>query len=610
MSFKKANDCFKAIPEMQAGALKTSRSLVTLECCANAPAYAKSDLVKQFVLWSAKRQGKIESPQSGWLRRKKSKEIKIDIIEAEGVREQHASMYQLFVQDDFVRFPFNLDDYSPRARSLNPESIQYALQDPDQQTAFLLPRFSTASRSCLVLIPESVEHLKKVDIREVKFVRRQGTSAPQPASLYPNLNEWNAFQDALTYRRKDKRFEGMVPSLKEAVSQRGITIDNQRYRLYSVKTGVAYVGSVDERGKDLLEANARLAMARSRVVQQLPNNDASFGVQIELLTVMAPLMGGRDYDGFQVRDLTCLSTDYEYTPAQAIPYIDSGKPASQVKLWRNNFAIPLGRAKARMFLQYGFIHSNANAQNFVLGFKGKKLRQIVVRDIGDTALHDVYIERFLLGTGVGGVLNQALIEEKISAFRQLLKTTADPTYPPPMIVRLAAGAVLSHGFADRLKSSGWSVSQLHVFVSGILEGFRSYVAEVLGLKLYGKAASVSVEMVMRAGKEGRYTYSPADARAYTKIVDECLEESSEALFSKALFISSNSKSLMAKLPQSALAGKVEGVSILTNAEELYLCAGVEKLLQEIREENTRYQSLQKRLDNLMRTGDWPAVVGA
>src|SRR6185503_19543084 len=115
-----------------------------------------------------------------------------------------------------------------------------------------------------------------------------------------------------------------------------------------------------------------MAMLRSRLIRSLPNIDPTFGLQLELLTITAPLTNG-NRDGFQVRDLSCLAPNLMYVPGQAVPYVrtmvdHAASADDQCTFWRNNFAIPLGRAKARLFLNYGLIHTSANAQNVVLGF--------------------------------------------------------------------------------------------------------------------------------------------------------------------------------------------------------------------------------------------------
>ncbi|CAN0596087.1 unnamed protein product, partial [Laminaria digitata] len=138
--------------------------------------------------------------------------------------------------------------------------------------------------------------------------------------------------------------------------------------------------------------------------------------------------------------------------------------------WRSQFTYPLGRAKARLFLNYGLIHTSANAQNFVLGFKGSTLKQFVLRDVGDTSWHDVFVTTY----GKGTEAESAFLRESKSDHVHTLKTTSSGDYPAPYIVRLAAWSLLTHGFGDKLS---WTKPQLYKFVTGAFDGFMDYLIE-------------------------------------------------------------------------------------------------------------------------------------
>ncbi len=576
------------IPKMLGDALTGSqRDFVTLECCANAPLYSKPDTQKEFLLWEVRR----------------TENIHIEL--AEGVEQNHPWLYALFIKDqNVVRFPFNTGD-SEVADSVSWGLIQQDLLTDDcLQRLRTMPRFSTASRSCLALIPQNIRDLAAVRPQNVSLGVHTPAFGFREAKV--NVAEWQAFETTLR-KGSVPRFRTVMRDMGKAANE-GISLQGQKYRLYSVKTGASYVGSNYQggSGKHRLEANSSMAMVRSRLTRTQPNKDRTFGIQGELLTVTAPLRNGTR-DGFQVRDLSCLRQGLSYLPAQAIPYVRlefdrAAEEADQVAFWRNNFAIPLGRAKGRLFLQYGLVHTSANAQNFVLGFSGHALRQFVARDLGDTSWHDDYLQNFVRFTSVGGETYTAFNNEKSSKVRHTLRDTSSGQYPAPQIVRLATYSVLTHGFGEKL---GWSGANLLSFVAGVLEGFRAYIEEALQVDpLYGAPADRNTEQVRSAGTDGRYPHPiPAEAlQAYKNAVRNCMQHPSATLFSWAAYVHANRQTLRAAVGGAA-------VSTVINSEELFLCAGVEKLLTEIYEDRTRHNKVVTRLNKLLTSGEWPSVIG-
>lgn len=123
-----------------------ARDLCALECYANEPLYAKPDSQKDFILWEAKMND--ENPDG------------IKIYKSESACARHPWVFNLFLgKVGFVRFPFNAFD-SVESTSLSWGTIEKTLQVTDKGGVLLeLPRWSTASRSCFVLIPESSDQL-------------------------------------------------------------------------------------------------------------------------------------------------------------------------------------------------------------------------------------------------------------------------------------------------------------------------------------------------------------------------------------------------------------------------------------------------------------------
>lgn len=147
-------------------------------------------------------------------------------------------------------------------------------------------------------------------------------------------------------------------------------------------------------------------------------------------------------DGYQIRSLKGMAHDKEYFPPISIPFakIKDGKidensacemsyqktiksellgafinddlPYSlsvfeQVddpqwkEFWKKHYAVPLGYTKARLLLRYGLQGFGGNAQNFLLEMNnGVPNGRVVVRDMGDYALHD-FVLWALFGPGSG-----------------------------------------------------------------------------------------------------------------------------------------------------------------------------------------------------------------
>jgi len=598
-------ECWEAIPGLIEKALKsTPKDFVALECCANGQAYAKPDTLKWLLLWEASR----KDPDG--------KEL-IEIDYAEDVPAKHQWMYELFIQDDFVRFPWNSGDCSPG------ESMDWHSIDPNLarvkavEDVRLLPRFSTASRSNLALIPETFE---KLSTGSLSLDERK---SPNLSLIFVNLTEWNDFARTLGQSQpkhpesSDSSSENMprayelLTDIGKAVSQDGVTYQGENHRLYSVKTGVSYVGSTNEPNKQKLESNSMLAMLRSKVIRQIPHRDPTFDIQTELLTVLAPTRD-RERDGFQVRDLSCMKSGLNYLPAQAIPYVigtynQDHNVDAQVTFWRQNFAVPMGRAKACLFLKYGLIHTSANAQNFVLGFSKKnELQHFVVRDIGDTSWHDDYLDHYLRNTQHGAVAWSAYLLEKTKPNSQTLYAPSYIYYQSPRIVRLAANSVLTHHFGEKLGQGQWQAKHLHRFASGVLDGFRAYIEETFELTaLYPDAGQgMEEQQIQEAGREGVYPYPIAHEEQYRAKVDVSLEENSQDLFARAAFIHGRAGTLL----DGAFAHLPERVSVLINAEELFLCAGIDKLLREWREDGDRTMEIQGRIDAMNGVRSWSPII--
>ncbi|ACY18707.1 hypothetical protein [Haliangium ochraceum] len=569
----------------------TPHDWITLECLANDVLYAKPDTQKRFVLWEANLLRLNPRPVVTW---------------ATGARVSHPWLATIFQPNmHTIRLPFNTGDSSERsslswisARNMRLQGGQF----------FELPRWSTASRSSVALIPNALNRLQAVGAwpdadRRCEMVMRGANKV--------NVSEWRALEAARAAPMASARFSRLVPNLGAAVAPGGVTPPgwNGQWRLYSIKTGVNYVGTKFEGpgvgNKHLLEANSTMAMLRSDLAAALPNNDATFGMQGELLTITAPMDNGTR-DGFQVRDLSCLQPGRSYIPGQAIPYarrfLDlAADHGDQMDYWRANFAVPLGRAKARLFLNYGLIHTSANAQNFVLGYvrRGQaRIEQFVARDLGDTSWHDDYIRQYLTQFTHGRQVFQALQRELRGTSQHILHRTSSGQYPAPHMVRLASNSVLTHGFSDTL---GWRPYLCYQFATGLFDGFTAFVNEAIGVDMDPAThaqQAVPDQTVMNLGYDGRYTHPTGSHAAYRQRVNEVLRQPIATLLAKARWVRNRA---------IALSTRREGdrVERILNAEEILICGALEKHLGEAGQ--TERNRIRQRLQTCF-AGNWPAVI--
>lgn len=640
-------------------ATKAGRDIVAYECLANDPLYAKPDTEKSFILWE------ISKKTRG-----------IVITEADNVSRDHKALYKLFITGTAVRFPFNVADAElGGGKSLSwYDAIVAAGVESKDIKFYRLPRWSTASRSCFSLIPESIDALEVLSAEEAgQLVNAEGVANNRYDFKIANkligqdqgalhMVEWSALKTAVQERSGGRRFHTVVKDAGAAASV-GIKIKAVNHKLYSIKTGISFVGSKSEIGahKNRLEANSTMAMLRSKLMSSLANKDTTFGIQAELLTVTALALNesdktkdgdGKDIrDGFQVRDLSCMKSGLDYLPGQAIPYVrqsfDGGftdrqtlavqrrlrlnaSPDSDIgkalkgkdldpdsvaktesdrhcKFWRSEFTDPLGRAKARLFLNYGLIHTSANAQNFVLGFSSSTLKQFVIRDVGDTSWHDDYIAAYANGTEVPSAFG----EESGSDHKHTLKVTSSGDYPPPYTVRLAAWSLLTHGFGDKLD---WTPTQLYNFVTGVFDGFLDYICECFKVDDLSKLGSTkgipdAIEAdvatdIKNLGKHCPYPYDQPllKTEAYQNAIDECMKARGSELLARAADVRT------AGIASFDGTGTKYEMSALVAAEETLLCAGIERLLM-------RDQALdsilgyRKTIKDRIIGGAWPAVVG-
>jgi len=193
---------------------------------------------------------------------------------------------------------------------------------------------------------------------------------------------------------------------------------------FSIKTGVCWVGSEDQRTtKDVLDGWPIAALRSDYVADvdaRMKVKDANFPTNIIILTELLSVTENKkrkskpllkedlaDYDGMIVRDLSPLDKGKIYIPPTSIPFIHPESPTIAVpefafiddnkwqNFWKDAWAAAVGRAKAQFLLRYGLQHINPNPQNYLLEFKkpsveGAPLEAtgiVVIRDLADASLN-------------------------------------------------------------------------------------------------------------------------------------------------------------------------------------------------------------------------------
>lgn len=330
----------------------------------------------------------------------------------------------------FAILPFNAEDNDQTSDAIGKKSpTGWGLQltklrpAPDMSWGF----WKTASRSCVVKV-------KRVKNKNARWQDLLGLSLweswdytkedPPSAEVLKRAETVELYQSYMGVKER-----GAVLSTE---AQRG-----QAFRLsdvrdcFSIKTGVRWVGNVDQKGKhkDKLEENSIVACLRSDLIiafdRQAGRNqkaDKDISIQTELLSITERDMiraDGKEAfgDGIQVRDLSVLSPDKIYFPPLSIPFVgldlkslkrryDGVNDPAWCELWKKCYAERLGRAKAMLLLRYGLQMGSPNAQNFLIEFNRPSgadgtptpTGKFVFRDVGD-----MYLHREVLWARLGGV---------------------------------------------------------------------------------------------------------------------------------------------------------------------------------------------------------------
>ena len=325
---------------------------------------------------------------------------------------------------DFVVMPYNFKDNDANSSAFGTSAQREGYELIKLPSTWDM--WNSASRSSVVKIAR---------------VKTQGSSIPWPK---PEAYTW-------TWGSGDKSVDFVSEDKK-----------NQQFRIsagancFSIKTGVRYIGSTKQEGKEHLEANSIIACLRSDLIAEVDkqlgrdsNTDAELLLQTELLAITElntsdPITPG---DGIQVRDISCLKKDCVYLSPISIPFLDLKLTTLRARFsaidedgwadfWKKYYAERIGVAKAQLLLRYGLQLNTPNSQNFLLEFTTalKPTGRIVIRDIGDAKLHMEVIWA-LYGDGSappdqGDFDKLATVKNKILQYEcDTLRKSSPGTYP-------------------------------------------------------------------------------------------------------------------------------------------------------------------------------------
>jgi hypothetical protein len=311
----------------------------------------------------------------------------------------------------FALFPYNYYDNSQNSRAIGTKLTSRTSRGRSlRQLQDTWTFWRTASRSTFV-------RLKTASL----------AATPTPA--------WAADQG----QQERDRLKGRDYTLIQ--SGAGYSLGGKQALDVGIKTGVDYIGYLNQPTKDQLEALNVRACLRSDYLALVDEwmaaqggarsaEDVVLKFQTEILTVTERPMGSErapgntgiyatdDFfpatDGFQVRDLGVFNTapGVFYFPPLSMPAIGLDlktlrprwaalheDPQRWAGLWKRIYARPVACAKVLALLRYGFQHIAPHGQNVLIELKDNapagslpspdhfKCTAVIIRDLGDVGIH-------------------------------------------------------------------------------------------------------------------------------------------------------------------------------------------------------------------------------
>lgn len=295
------------------------------------------------------------------------------------------------------------------------------------------------------------------------------------------------------------------------------------------------------------------------------------------------------FDGIQVREISDAGINDIWFPALAIPCHGKafaknwGKTDDWRTFWKDNFAVPLGRAKAEMLVYFGMQHMTSNSQNFITSFdrktEGGKLKKLILRDIGDTLYNNHFFE--VLKDLHTLYKKEWEHESKDTDFGVTL-SSALGSYTMPRMTRIGATIVFFFGpfIQGDIAESKDCYKILVDWCVAHNRAFFDYMKEKIGYSEdWGGGGKDDVSPTFLNALSKRCNLNKANDLMYQKfVVPDVLELSSKA----RLKLIKEFETKMQNIPEVDDKNKktTETLGIeLVNAHEVLICAEIQRYIQ-------------------------------
>ena len=352
-------------------------------------------------------------------------------------------------QEHYIVMPYNIRDNSLSSAAMGTKSrsrLQGLQLRPFSAT---LPMWCTSSRSSIMDFTGVstrdwvASAASESDVEAALWGNQYVDSTKHNRFLTPSQDAGTAFQFPA-----DPNFHERVFSVKTGVDIIGLQVQASKAKLEhnSILAALrsAFISDVERRfGYDSYDdPNLLILKEILTITEASVNHRAWFRMKMGYRysderthalmerCVDQPTFG----DGLQVRSLRGMKHDLEYFPPTSIPFVGvknfkidnqsehtltieqndqykvkrsdkrwlvnlgMPRPTSAFQhiddqawcaFWKTHYAETVGRTKARLLLRYGLQGFGGNAQNYLLETKdGKPNGRVILRDMGDYALHD------------------------------------------------------------------------------------------------------------------------------------------------------------------------------------------------------------------------------
>ena len=318
--------------------------------------------------------------------------------------------------EPYVVLPYNRFDNSGTSNALATKNPDGSLLKIKEEKPYLWSGWKTASRSCIVQLPD-------VPVKKAGDLWKTG----KDDSIAQDFKDWT-FDE--THRRL---------AFEERQTNAFDLRKTNKKQDFSLKTGVQFIGKDfqgESKHKDVI-GDWLIGCLRSDYInyvdkdKKLKPPKEGLLILTELITITEkkirqhPDVKVSYREGIQVRDISILDEKKIYLAPLNIPFLDlefkefkneflyfrgdTTVAAEEIEAWKEfwkyAFAAALGRTKALTLLRYGLQIVNPNQQNFLIEFeeadgKMKPTGNLVIRDLNDASIHRQVVWALCDGPGL------------------------------------------------------------------------------------------------------------------------------------------------------------------------------------------------------------------